>query len=88
MIQIAASARQGQRRYRASLTVAAERAYASPPSTNTNVFASSGSNPSSRNMPACMATGQAAGIGLYVPVIVKYRDEKTDTAVQLEELLR
>ena len=30
----------------------------------------------------------AAGIGLYAPVIVKYRDEKTDTAVRLEELLR
>ena len=25
---------------------------------------------------------------LYTPVIVKYRDEKTDTAVRLEELLR
>lgn len=32
--------------------------------------------------------GAAAGIGLYAPVIVKYRDEKTDTAVRLEELLR
>jgi 2,3,4,5-tetrahydropyridine-2,6-dicarboxylate N-succinyltransferase len=32
--------------------------------------------------------GAAAGIGLYTPVIVKYRDEKTDTAVRLEELLR
>ena len=29
-----------------------------------------------------------AGIALYAPVIVKYRDEKTDTAVRLEELLR
>jgi hypothetical protein len=25
---------------------------------------------------------------LYTPVIVKYRDEKTDARVQLEELLR
>lgn len=32
--------------------------------------------------------GREAGIGLYTPVIVKYRDEKTDTAVRLEELLR
>jgi hypothetical protein len=32
--------------------------------------------------------GARAGIGLYAPVIVKYRDEKTDTAVRLEELLR
>jgi 2,3,4,5-tetrahydropyridine-2-carboxylate N-succinyltransferase len=32
--------------------------------------------------------GAAAGISLYAPVIVKYRDEKTDTAVRLEDLLR
>jgi 2,3,4,5-tetrahydropyridine-2,6-dicarboxylate N-succinyltransferase len=32
--------------------------------------------------------GSAAGIALYAPVIVKYRDEKTETAVRLEELLR
>jgi 2,3,4,5-tetrahydropyridine-2,6-dicarboxylate N-succinyltransferase len=32
--------------------------------------------------------GADAGVGLYTPVIVKYRDEKTDTAVKLEELLR
>jgi len=32
--------------------------------------------------------GAQAGIALYAPVIVKYRDEKTDTAVRLEELLR
>jgi 2,3,4,5-tetrahydropyridine-2-carboxylate N-succinyltransferase len=32
--------------------------------------------------------GAAAGIALYTPVIVKYRDEKTDTAVRLEDLLR
>jgi hypothetical protein len=28
------------------------------------------------------------GISLYTPVIIKYRDEKTDQAVRLEELLR
>lgn len=32
--------------------------------------------------------GAERGISLYAPVIVKYRDEKTDTAVRLEELLR
>ena len=32
--------------------------------------------------------GQAWGLSLYAPVIVKYRDEKTDRAVQLEDFLR
>jgi len=27
-------------------------------------------------------------LSLYAPVIVKYRDEKTDTATRLEDLLR
>ena len=38
--------------------------------------------------PVRSGPGLASGIGLYAPVIVKYRDEKTDTAVRLEELLR
>jgi 2,3,4,5-tetrahydropyridine-2,6-dicarboxylate N-succinyltransferase len=38
--------------------------------------------------PVKSGPGREAGIGLYTPVIVKYRDEKTDTAVRLEELLR
>jgi 2,3,4,5-tetrahydropyridine-2,6-dicarboxylate N-succinyltransferase len=38
--------------------------------------------------PVRSGAGATAGIGLYTPVIVKYRDEKTDTAVRLEELLR
>jgi 2,3,4,5-tetrahydropyridine-2-carboxylate N-succinyltransferase len=38
--------------------------------------------------PIKSGAGQAAGISLYSPVIVKYRDQKTDTAVRLEELLR
>jgi 2,3,4,5-tetrahydropyridine-2-carboxylate N-succinyltransferase len=38
--------------------------------------------------PVRSGPGLAAGISLYAPVIVKYRDEKTDTAVRLEELLR
>jgi 2,3,4,5-tetrahydropyridine-2-carboxylate N-succinyltransferase len=32
--------------------------------------------------------GREWGISLYTPVIVKYRDEKTDTKIQLEDLLR
>jgi 2,3,4,5-tetrahydropyridine-2-carboxylate N-succinyltransferase len=38
--------------------------------------------------PVKSGPGAAAGIGLYTPVIVKYRDDKTETAVRLEELLR
>ena len=38
--------------------------------------------------PVRSGAGRDAGIGLYTPVIVKYRDERTDTAVRLEELLR
>jgi 2,3,4,5-tetrahydropyridine-2-carboxylate N-succinyltransferase len=38
--------------------------------------------------PVRSGPGQAAGIALYAPVIVKYRDDKTETAVRLEELLR
>ncbi|MDQ3584940.1 MAG: 2,3,4,5-tetrahydropyridine-2,6-dicarboxylate N-succinyltransferase [Pyrinomonadaceae bacterium] len=32
--------------------------------------------------------GREWGLSLYAPVIVKYRDEKTDRAVQLEDVLR
>jgi len=32
--------------------------------------------------------GQEWGISLYTPVIVKYRDEKTDLSTTLEDLLR
>jgi 2,3,4,5-tetrahydropyridine-2-carboxylate N-succinyltransferase len=32
--------------------------------------------------------GKEWGLSLYTPVIVKYRDSKTDTRVQLEDLLR
>ena len=38
--------------------------------------------------PVRSGAGARAGIGLYAPVIVKYRDEKTDRAVQLEDYLR
>jgi 2,3,4,5-tetrahydropyridine-2-carboxylate N-succinyltransferase len=32
--------------------------------------------------------GKDWGISVYTPVIIKYRDEKTDTKIQLEDLLR
>ncbi len=38
--------------------------------------------------PVSSGPGRTMGLSLYAPVIVKYRDEKTDTAVRLEELLR
>jgi len=40
--------------------------------------------PGSRPLPA----GAEWGLSLYAPVIVKYRDEKTDSATLLEEALR
>jgi 2,3,4,5-tetrahydropyridine-2-carboxylate N-succinyltransferase len=42
--------------------------------------------PGSRAIPR--GHGQQWGISLYTPVIVKYRDSKTDARVQLEDLLR
>jgi len=38
--------------------------------------------------PVAAGPGLAAGLALYAAVIVKYRDEKTDTAVRAEDLLR
>jgi 2,3,4,5-tetrahydropyridine-2-carboxylate N-succinyltransferase len=38
--------------------------------------------------PVKQGPGAAAGVALYAAVIVKYRDARTDAAVQLEELLR
>jgi 2,3,4,5-tetrahydropyridine-2-carboxylate N-succinyltransferase len=32
--------------------------------------------------------GKEWGISVYTPIIVKYRDEKTDTKIKLEDLLR
>ena len=32
--------------------------------------------------------GKEWGVSLYTPVIVKYRDSKTDARIQLEDLLR
>jgi len=38
--------------------------------------------------PITKGVGAQMGVGLYTPVVVKYRDEKTETAVRLEDLLR
>ena len=38
--------------------------------------------------PAPSAWGRAQGLGLYAPVIVKYRDAATDAAAALEDALR
>ena len=38
--------------------------------------------------PVRSGPGQRAGIALYAPVIVKYRDDKTEASVRLEDLLR
>ncbi|HXL82211.1 MAG TPA: 2,3,4,5-tetrahydropyridine-2,6-dicarboxylate N-succinyltransferase [Pyrinomonadaceae bacterium] len=42
--------------------------------------------PGARNVRS--EAGKAWGLSLYAPVIVKYRDEKTDASVQLEDYLR
>ena len=42
--------------------------------------------PGARNVRS--EVGRGWGLSLYAPVIVKYRDEKTDAAVQLEDYLR
>jgi 2,3,4,5-tetrahydropyridine-2,6-dicarboxylate N-succinyltransferase len=38
--------------------------------------------------PVKSGPGKVAGISLYAPVIVKYRDDKTEMSVRLEDLLR
>lgn len=38
--------------------------------------------------PVSSGIGKARGVSLYAPIVVKYRDEKTDAAVRLEDLLR
>lgn len=42
----------------------------------------------SGSRPVTKGPGAAAGVHLYCPIIVKYRDEKTDGSLVLEELLR
>ncbi|MFQ5798333.1 MAG: 2,3,4,5-tetrahydropyridine-2,6-dicarboxylate N-succinyltransferase [Bacteroidota bacterium] len=38
--------------------------------------------------PIMHGRGRKLGLSLYTPIIIKYRDERTDRAVELEELLR
>ena len=38
--------------------------------------------------PITKGIGKEWNLSLYTPVIVKYRDEKTDERIQLEDLLR
>jgi len=38
--------------------------------------------------PITQGRGRELGLSIYAPIIIKYRDEKTDLATQLEELLR
>jgi 2,3,4,5-tetrahydropyridine-2-carboxylate N-succinyltransferase len=38
--------------------------------------------------PVTSEAGRKAGVSLYAPVVVKYRDDRTDAAVRLEEWLR
>jgi 2,3,4,5-tetrahydropyridine-2-carboxylate N-succinyltransferase len=38
--------------------------------------------------PFTQGRGRELGLALYTPIIVKYRDEKTDRSTQLEDLLR
>lgn len=42
----------------------------------------------SGSRPVSKGPGAGSGVGLYCPVIVKYRDDKTSGSVSLEELLR
>ena len=64
---------------------------------NNKVIKSDGENPleipegavvvqGSRNIPS--GFGKENGLSLYAPIIVKYRDEKTDASTQLEDYLR
>ena len=38
--------------------------------------------------PIMRGQGKEWGLSVYAPIIVKYRDEKTDLRTQLEDLLR
>ena len=51
-----------------------------------NIWPKDGSTPGSRAV--SKGKGQEWGLSLYAPVIVKYRDDKTDLSTTLEDLLR
>ncbi|HEY2974519.1 MAG TPA: 2,3,4,5-tetrahydropyridine-2,6-dicarboxylate N-succinyltransferase [Pyrinomonadaceae bacterium] len=66
--------------------LAREKIYQRTPSAPLEIPAGAVVVPGSRNVRG--ECGQAWGLSLYAPVIVKYRDEKTERAVQLEDYLR
>src|SRR5438034_6451115 len=66
--------------------LAREKIYQRTPETPLEIPAGAVVVPGSRNVRG--EAGKAWGLSLYAPVIVKYRDEKTDRAAQLEDHLR
>jgi 2,3,4,5-tetrahydropyridine-2-carboxylate N-succinyltransferase len=66
--------------------LAREKIYQRTPSAPLEIPAGAVVVPGSRSVRG--ECGQAWGLSLYAPVIVKYRDEKTERAVQLEDHLR
>ena len=66
--------------------LARDKIYQRTPETPLEIPAGAVVVPGSRSVRS--ETGRAWGLSLYAPVIVKYRDEKTDRAVQLEDYLR
>jgi 2,3,4,5-tetrahydropyridine-2-carboxylate N-succinyltransferase len=66
--------------------LAREKIYQRTPESPLEIPAGAVVVPGSRNVRG--ECGQAWGLSLYAPVIVKYRDEKTERAVQLEDYLR
>lgn len=55
---------------------------------NNSLIIPSGAVVVAGSRPISSGSGKDKGIHLYCPIIIKYRDEKTDSAVTLEELLR
>lgn len=66
--------------------LAREKIYQRTPNTALEIPAGAVVVPGSRTVRG--ECGSAWGLSLYAPVIVKYRDEKTERAVQLEDYLR
>ena len=66
--------------------LAREKIYQRTPTASLEIPAGAVVVPGSRSVRG--QCGQAWGLSLYAPVIVKYRDEKTERAVQLEDYLR
>ncbi|MEO7971829.1 MAG: 2,3,4,5-tetrahydropyridine-2,6-dicarboxylate N-succinyltransferase [bacterium] len=66
--------------------LAREKIYQRTPESPLEIPAGAVVVPGARNVRS--EAGKAWGLSLYAPVIVKYRDEKTDASVQLEDYLR